>query len=57
MLKEDLIMAKQHDKQFKLDAVQYYQDHKELGVRGCAEKPRNRIQHINKVAEGFPGIW
>ena len=25
-------MAKQHDKQFKLDAVQYYQDHKELGV-------------------------
>ena len=30
-------MAKQHDKQFKLDAVQYYQDHKNLGVRGCAE--------------------
>ena len=30
-------MAKQHDKQFKLDAVQYYQDHKDLGVRGCAE--------------------
>ena len=30
-------MAKQHDKQFKLDAVQYYQDHKGLGVRGCAE--------------------
>ena len=25
-------MAKQHDKQFKLDAVQYYFDHKELGV-------------------------
>ena len=30
-------MAKQHDKQFKLDAVQYYQDHKDLGVRGYAE--------------------
>ncbi|WP_243110258.1 helix-turn-helix domain-containing protein [Ruminococcus sp. AM42-11] len=30
-------MAKQHDKQFKLDAVQYYQDHKNLGIRGCAE--------------------
>ena len=30
-------MAKQHDKQFKLEAVQYYQDHKDLGVRGCAE--------------------
>ena len=25
-------MAKQHDKQFKLDAIQYYQDHKDLGV-------------------------
>ena len=31
------MMAKPHDKQFKLDAAQYYQDHKELGVRGCAE--------------------
>ena len=30
-------MAKQHDKQFKLDAVQYYKDPKDLGVRGCAE--------------------
>lgn len=30
-------MAKQHDKQFKLDALQYYEDHKDLGVRGCAE--------------------
>ena len=29
-------MAKQQDKQFKLDAVQYYQDHKDPGVRGCA---------------------
>ena len=37
VLKEDLIMAKQHDKQFKLDAVQYYLDHKDLGVRGCAQ--------------------
>lgn len=30
-------MATQHDKQFKLDAIQYYEDHKELGLRGCAE--------------------
>ena len=30
-------MAMQHDKQFKLDAVQYCLDHKDLGVRGCAE--------------------
>ena len=30
-------MARQHDKQFKLDAIQYYENHKNLGVRGCAE--------------------
>ena len=30
-------MATQHDKQFKLDAIQYYEDHKDLGLRGCAE--------------------
>ena len=30
-------MATQRDKQFKLDAVQYYLNHKDLGVRGCAE--------------------
>lgn len=29
-------MAKQYEKQFKLDAVQYYQDHKNLGLQGCA---------------------
>ena len=30
-------MANQHNKQFKLDAVQYYLGHKDLGMRGCAE--------------------
>lgn len=30
-------MAKQHDKQFKLDAVRYYDEHKDLGLRGCAD--------------------
>lgn len=25
-------MAKQHDKQFKPDAIQYYEDHKDSGV-------------------------
>ena len=35
-LEEDFRMAKQHDKQFKLDAIQYYEDHKDLGLRGCA---------------------
>lgn len=29
-------MAKHYDKQFKIDAVQYYHDHKELGLIGCA---------------------
>jgi len=29
-------MAKHYDKQFKLDAVQYYLDHKDLGLQGCA---------------------
>lgn len=29
-------MAKQFDKQFKIDAVKYYHDHRELGLQGCA---------------------
>ena len=29
-------MAKHFDKQFKLDAIQYYQDHRDLGLIGCA---------------------
>lgn len=29
-------MAKHYDKQFKLDAVQYYHDHRQLGLQGCA---------------------
>ena len=29
-------MAKHFDKQFKLDAVQYYHDRRELGLVGCA---------------------
>ena len=32
---EDLIMAKHYDKQFKLDAIQYYLNHKDLGLKGC----------------------
>ena len=35
-MKEDLIMAKHFDKQFKLDAIRYYHDHKDLGLIGCA---------------------
>ena len=29
---EDLIMAKHYDKQFKLDAIQYYLNHKDYNV-------------------------
>ena len=29
-------MAKHYDKQFKLDAVRYYHDHRDLGLQGCA---------------------
>ena len=30
-------MAKHFDKQFKLDAVQYYHDHRDRGLVGCAK--------------------
>ena len=29
-------MAKHYDNQFKLDSVQYFLDHKDLGLQGCA---------------------
>ena len=46
-------MAKQHDKQFKLDAVQYYQDHKDLGVRGCAENLGIDYSTLTKQLKDF----
>ena len=30
-------MAKHYDKQFKLDAVKYYVEHKDIGLQGCAK--------------------
>ena len=63
MLKEDLIMAKQHDKQFKLDALQYYEDHKDLGVRGYAENLEigyitltKRLKYFRKSGD-IPYTW
>ncbi len=41
-------MATQHDKEFKLDAIQYYEDHKELGIRGCAENLGIGYSPLNK---------
>mgnify|MGYP000175627235 CR=1 FL=1 len=29
-------MSKYYDKQFKIDAVHYYLEHKKLGLHGCA---------------------
>ena len=48
-------MAKQHDKQFKLDAVQYYFDHKELGVRGCAQNLGVGYSTLTKMAGRISG--
>ncbi len=31
------MIAKQYDKQFKLDAVHYYSEHKDLELKGCAK--------------------
>ena len=52
-LKEDLITAKHYDKQFKIDAVQYYHDHKELGLIGCAWECETFS--VNNVLEGL--LW
>jgi transposase len=35
---EEFIMSRQYDKKFKEDAVRYYADHKDLGLKGCAGK-------------------
>ena len=45
-------MAKQHDKQFKLDAIQYYEDHKDLGVRGCAENLGIGKNQMSRIESG-----
>lgn len=46
-------MATQRDKQFKLDAVQYYLDHKDLGVRGCAENLGIGYSTLNSWLKNF----
>ena len=49
------MMAKQHDKQFKLDAVQHDLEHKEFGVRYCAQN-LGVVQHPEEMVKGFLGI-
>lgn len=35
-------MKKQHDQEFKENAVKYYNEHQDLGLEGCAKKSRDR---------------
>jgi len=37
VFKEYIDLAKRYDKQFKQDAIRYYEEHKELGLCKCAE--------------------
>ena len=41
-------MANHFDKQFKLDAVQYYREHAELGLKGCAKNLGVSQQSISR---------
>lgn len=41
-------MGKQYDKQFKLDAVQYYSEHKDLGLKGCAKNLGISYQSLSR---------
>ena len=46
-------MAKQHDKQFKLDAVWYYEDHQDLRMRGCAQNLGISYSTLSKWVKEF----
>lgn len=46
-------MANQHDKQFKPDAVHYYFNYKELGVRSCAQNLSVRYSTLTKQLRDF----
>lgn len=41
-------MTKHFDKQFKLDAIQYYHDHKILGLIGCASNLEISQQSLSR---------
>lgn len=46
-------MAKHFNKQFKLDAIQYYHDHKDLGLIGCASNLGISQQSLNPHMESL----
>jgi transposase len=55
---EEFIMSKQFDKKFKEDAAKYYFEHRELGLKGCAEKlgiSRTALGVWTKEAKGNNG--
>ena len=52
-LKEDLIMARHYDKQFKIDAAQYYLEHRELGLQGCASNLGISHQSLSRWYKEF----
>ena len=53
MIQEDFTMAKQHDKQLKLDAVRYYEDHQDLRMRGCAKNLGISCSTLSKWVKEF----
>ena len=48
-------MAKQHDKQFKLDCSPVLFRSQRAWCSWLCSKPRCGLQHSDKMAEGFPG--
>jgi transposase len=46
-------MAKHYDKQFKLDAVQYYENHRDIGLQGCANNLGIAQQTLSRWKKEF----
>lgn len=53
---EDLIMAKHYDKQLP-DAIQYYLNHKDLGLRGCASNLGISQQALSSMEKRTAKYW
>ena len=47
-------MAKHYDKQFKLDAIEYYLNHKDLGLQGCASNLGISQQTLSRWKKELP---
>lgn len=51
--REEPTIPTQHDKQFKLDAIKYYGDYKDLDLRRCAENLGIGYSTLNKWRKEF----